>query len=168
VRARAGIPLKTKGTVGGRNNGGFRCRLKEILYYNRRKQGMRIRVRLENTRGIDPALGRECEFAIPGNNGLAGTAVMTENLIRCQASDTCRRTCRAGAGKKDHLALAAFSLSSADTLKRYPGMLYGFEYGRIPSYRDPDICGMEDYPGSIRHTLPRRGSDGEILYLGGA
>jgi hypothetical protein len=155
VRAHAGIPLKTKGTVGGRKNRGFRCRLKEKLYCNRRKRGMRISVRLEDTGGIDPALDRECEFTITGDKGLAGTAVMMENLIRCQTPDARRRTCRAGAGKKDHLALAAFPLSAADTFKRYPSTLYGFEYGRIPRHRDPDICGMEDYAGSIRHTLPR-------------
>jgi hypothetical protein len=155
VRARAGIPLKTKGMVGGRKNRGFRCRLKEIHYYNGRKRSMRISVRLEDTGGINPALDRECKFTITGNEGLAGTAVMMENLIGCQAPDTRRRTCRAGAGKKDYLALAAFPLSTADTFKRYFSTLYGFEYGRIPRYRDPDICGMEDYVGSIRHTLPR-------------
>jgi len=154
MRARAGIALKAKGTMGCKNLG-FRCRLQEILHYNGRKGGMRIRVRLEDTGGINPALDRECEFTIIGNEGLAGTAVMMEDLIRCQAPDARGRTCRAGSGKNDHLAFAAFPLSPADTFKRYLSTPYCFEYGRIPWYRDPYICGTEEYAGSIRHTLLR-------------
>jgi hypothetical protein len=116
---------------------------------------MKIRIRQQDSGSINAALDREGKFAVSGNQGLAGTTVIMENLIRCQTLDARRRTCRAGAGKKDHLALAAFPLSAADTFKRYLSTLYGFEYGRIPRHRDPDICGMEDYVGSIRHTLPR-------------
>jgi hypothetical protein len=157
VRARAGVPLESKGTVGGGKDIALRCRLQEILFYNRRKGGVRIRMGLENPGGIDPALGRDCEFAIAGDEGLARKAVMMKNLIRCQASDARGRTCRAGAGEKDHLALAAFPLSAADTLKRYPGTLYGFKYGRTPWYRDSHICRTEEHADCIRHTQPRCG-----------
>jgi hypothetical protein len=130
VRARAGISLETKGTL-GLEKIGFRCRLKEIFRYNRRKRGMKIRVRLKDTGSINPALDRECELTITGNKGLAGTAVIMVHLIRCEALDTFRRARRAGAGKKDHLAFVAFTLSPADTFKWYLSTAYGFKHGRI-------------------------------------
>jgi len=165
VRAGTGITLETEGTV-DRGYMAFRCRPQEIIRHNWGKWGVKIIKRQEDTGSVDPAFDRDCKFTIPGNKGLAGTAVLVLNFIRCKTFDTRRGSHRAGAGKEDNFALIALSLSSADALKRNFSTPYGIEHGGIQWYRDELVYGVEKYAGGLRHTLPRDRGDREILIAG--
>jgi hypothetical protein len=165
VRTGTGISLEAEGPV-NRGYMAFRCRLQEVILHNGRNNGVKVRMSQEDTGIISTAFDRDCEFTIPGNKGLAGTAVLVFNLIRSQSPDAFGGSRCAGAGKEDNLAFVTFPLSPADTLKRNPGMPYGFEHGRIQGYRNERVHGMEKYTDGLRHTLPRNGRDREILTAG--
>jgi hypothetical protein len=124
---------------------------------------MRIVMRPQDAGRINPALDRQCKFAVSGNQGLAGTAIISFNLPGSQTFKARGRASRAGAGNKDHPALVAFSLSPADTLKRYPSLPYGFKHRGIFLYRDELIHGKEKYTCRVSHTLPQYEGDREIL-----
>jgi hypothetical protein len=90
---------------------------------------MRINMGQKNPGSINPALNRESEFTVPGNEGLAGTAIPAFDFIRCQPPDARGRTCRAGTVQEDDFALVAFPFSPAYTFKGDPGTPYCFEHG---------------------------------------
>jgi hypothetical protein len=124
---------------------------------------MKIRIRQQDTGSINAALDREGKFTITGNQGLAGTTVITPDFIRRQAFNARRRTCRAGTGQKYHPALVAFPFSATDAFKRYPGMPQGIQHRGIFRNHHDFIHRMKDNAGGVSHTLPQVHGDREFF-----